>query len=171
MTKAKKYALTSLITFGLSLVLFLYAALSLGLFSSDTIIVSTLATTGPDYEVQYGQFKLARLMPDSVQSYDVSGIMVTEESEQKITHFLNDWDDYSNYYVFTFTMVGVQKSDSFAYHPLLEINSCKQINFLVFWSLLILEFGLLVLFRVFYRKYKRHSLTQTLTPRQKLGGQ
>jgi hypothetical protein len=155
MTDIKKYALTSTTTLALSVALLLYGVLTLGLFSNDKIVVSTLATTGPDYNVSFGQFKLARLMPDSIQSSDVSGIMVTDESAHDIDRFLIDTDDFDDYYLLTFKMVGVQKSDSYSYHPLLEIISCRQINFLVFWSLTIIEFGLLILFGLFYRKYKR----------------
>ncbi len=155
MTNKKKYALTSLVAFVLSTVLLLYGILALGLFNSDKIIVSTLQTTGPDYNVNFGQFKLARLMPDSIQSSDVSGIMVTDKSTPYIDHYLVDTDDFDNYYLLTFKMVGVQKGDSYPYHPLLEIISCSQIDFILFWSLIIIEFGLLTVFALFYVKYKR----------------
>ncbi|MBL7937611.1 MAG: hypothetical protein JNM51_17540 [Bacteroidia bacterium] len=155
MTNKIKYALISLMTFALSVVLLLYGILALGLFSSNKIIVSTLATTGPDYNVSFGQFKLARLMPDSIKSSDVSGIMVTDESAINIDRYLIDTDDFDNYYLLTFKMVGVQKSDSYSYHPLLKIISCRQINFLLLWTLIIMEFGLIVLFSLFYKKHKR----------------
>ncbi|MBA4240102.1 MAG: hypothetical protein C0448_05220 [Sphingobacteriaceae bacterium] len=155
MTNERKYTLTSLVTIVLSIVLMLYGIVALGLFSSDKIIVSTLQTTGPDYNVSFGQFKLARLMPDSIQSSDVSGIMVTEQSAPNIDRYLIDTDDFDNYYLLTFKMVGVQKSDSYSYHPLLEISSCRQIDFILFWSLIIIEFGLVMLSILYYRKYKR----------------
>jgi hypothetical protein len=128
MTSIKKYALISLITFALSVTLLLCGIFTSGIFSSNKIIVSTLATTVPDYHVSFGQLKLARLMPGSVQSPDVSGVMVTGESGQEINRFLIDTDDFDNYYLLAFKMVGVQKGDGYSYHPLIEIISYRQIK-------------------------------------------
>ena len=151
----KKYALTALIVFGLSLCLFIYGMVSLGIFRNDEIIVSTLATTGPDYKVSFGEYKLGPLMPDSLKDYDVTGIMVTNSSSQKIGALIETDDDFDDYYLLKFKMVGVKKSDGFLYHPLLEIISCKQINILVFGALVIMEFFLVTLFYFLYVYHKK----------------
>lgn len=54
MTKKAKVALAAIISYCTSLFLLLYGLFILGTFSSDKIVIGTLATTGPDYEIILG---------------------------------------------------------------------------------------------------------------------
>jgi hypothetical protein len=154
--KRQKHALTSLLAFAACLVLFVYGMCVLGIFNKNKIIVATLATTGPDFEVVSGELKLQLQIPDTVQYSDVSGVMIINKSNEELNNCLEDGNAFlDDYFVLTEKVVGVKQSDSFAFHPLIEIYACKDINYFVFWILVILGIGLFLVFWVYYRKYKK----------------
>lgn len=159
----QKYALITFGTFALSVMLFAYGLLTLGVFSKDKIVVTSLATTGPDYEVVLGRLKLQMQLPDSVDNSDVSGIMTTGQGFNELGSYLaNNYLAFGDYFVLTGKVVGVKKSDGDYFHPLIEISSWRHIDILTFWSLVGIDIGLLILSAVFYKKFKTKKVAYSL---------
>jgi hypothetical protein len=151
----KKFATISLIMFSLCVILFGYMIVIFGIFNSDTILVTTLATTGPNYKVILGQSKLNSYMPDSLDDTDVSGIMVSELDGNGLPEYLNkNYQAFGDYFIVNPKFVGIKQSDSSSYHPLIEITSWEHISKVKAWGLSILDFAFFALFWLFYKKYK-----------------
>ncbi len=159
MNTRQKYALTSLLTYILGVLLLIYGAFALGVFSKDKIVVTTLATTGPDYKVVFGQFKLKMQIPDSIDASDVSGLMLTGQGANDLADYLgNNYlaFTYGDYFILTGKIVGYQKSDSFTMHPLFKISSWQTLSNLTFWIFVSVDIALFLLFGLFYKKYRRN---------------
>ena len=157
MSSRSKYVIPSLIVFVFSIIVFIYLLFILGVFSKDKIVVKAIATTGPDYEVVFGQLKLQFQMPDSITDKNVSGVMLTDKSSVEMNNYINrnsSWV-YDDYYVLTENLVGTKRSDGTAFHPLIEITSIKHLAKIFIWSLVIVNIALLLLFRLLYKKHKR----------------
>lgn len=109
-------------------------------YKSNSIIISCIATTGPDYNVVIGSTKLLSNAPETSHSIDASGIMV-DEVTQGFTGLI-DMDFYTNksYLVTEYEIVGLEQSDSPSFHPLVKIKSCKEIS-----KLIMLMVGFIVL--------------------------
>ena len=141
-----KYALDSLVVFLFSLILFIYLLFLLGVISKDKIVVKAIATTGPDYEVVFGQLKLKFQMPDSVGNTNVNGVMLIYKSLQAMNNYINrnsSWP-YDDYYVLREKIVGAKRSDGTAF-PLIEITSFDHLNKLFLWTFIFIDIGLLLL--------------------------
>jgi hypothetical protein len=160
----KREILLSLALFLSALFLFGYIAFKLELLKPNAIVVECIQTTGPDYYVVFGDVKLYFQTPDSLKDTDVGGVMVTGTKIKSLHKFMNDnYLTYSDYFVFNFKIVGWKQSDSFEYHPLLELSEWKHISKLTLWLMLILEFVLLGSFALVTRKMKgKRKLTPAI---------
>jgi hypothetical protein len=157
MSSKSKYAIPSLTVLALGIIVCVYILFMLGVFSKDKIVVKAIATTGPDYEVVFGQLKLGFQMPDSVTDKNVNGVMLTDKSSVEMNNYINrnsSWI-YDDYYVLTENIVGAKRSDGTSFHPLIEITSIKHLAKIFIWSLVIINIALLLLFRFLYKKHKR----------------
>jgi hypothetical protein len=151
MTERSKYLLTAMGT----LTILIVGMISAGVFSRNRIIVTTLATTGPHFDVVLGRRKLKMQMPDSVET-DVSGVMVSDKSIKDIDDYLQDnYRAFGDYFILTVKVVGVEQSDNPSFHPLIEIYDWKHVDKDVFWFLFVLELIVLILFFRSTRKYLR----------------
>lgn len=165
MDKRQKYAIASLLAFFLSLTIFIYGVLTLGIFNKNKIVVTTLQTTGPDYEVVFGQMKLKMQMPDSIKPVDAGGVMIKRNETIELNNISMNidlcgneyWKTMGDYFILTEKVIGAKQSDNPEYHPLIEIYSCRHISFISFWAFAILDIGLLILYRLFYKKFTRSS--------------
>jgi hypothetical protein len=138
--------LIHLITAGATFTILIVGLISIGIFSRDRIIVTTLATTGPHFKVVLGSLKLKFEMPDSIEK-DISGVIVTAQSIQDLNNYLQGhYQAFGDYFILTEKVVGVQQSDNPSFHPLIEINHWQHIDRSVFWFLLILAVALFVVF-------------------------
>lgn len=107
--------------------------LYLGVFSPRTVFTKIEGTTGPDYTLVWGGFKLG--LPDSVKNRDYSGIMITENSRKFINKkdfnkILFVWDYY---YIIGGDIVGHRNSDGDAQHPLIEVHTYRYLHEFTFW--------------------------------------
>ncbi len=153
----RKYARLSLVSWGLCALLLGYELIAIGAFDRGRIVITTLATTGPDFEVVLGRWKLAQQMPDTLELMDVTGIMVTGQGAKSLGHYLSEHYQafgYGDYFVLNWKMIGVQRSDSEAFHPLLELVSWKRLDPLVVGMLFFADIGLLLISGWFYRRFK-----------------
>jgi Kef-type K+ transport system membrane component KefB len=157
MSSKSKYAIPSLTVLALGIIVCVYIVFILGVFSKDKIVVKAIATTGPDYEVVFGQLKLGFQMPDSVTDKNVNGVMLTDKSSVEMNNYINRNSSgvYDDYYVLTENIVGAKRSDGTAFHPLIEITSTKHLAKIFIWSLVVINIALLLLFRFLYKKHKR----------------
>ena len=165
--RSRRYALAALLSFAAGTGLFAYGIASFGLLSRNKIVITTLATTGPDFGVQFGYLKLWRQLPDTALPFNVGGIMVRTNtvSDDLSKHLSKNPGEYSgDDFVITERVVGVQQSDNPAYHPLIEILSWRHINPLVFWLLASVNLALFTLEFVFYHQYKKTEANQQKNP-------
>lgn len=154
MTKKAKVALAAIISYCTSLFLLLYGLFILGTFSSDKIVIGTLATTGPDYEIILGHAKMSMQMPDTIYNKNLWGIMVAKDKEDNIGKYLeNYWMYRHDYFVVTVKVVGAKQSDSTSFHPLVEVYDCRRIDYLILWAGVILDGILFFLFLIFSMRY------------------
>jgi len=152
---AKRYAVLALLVFSLSAFQLIYIATRLGIHQPGSIVITTLATTGPDFKVVFGRSFLAAQMPDSLERIDVSGIMVAANGSDGLADFLqNNHLAFGDFFVITPLFVGVELSDSDAYHPLVTINGWYRIGELNLWAMVLSEFIGIGLFWFLYKKYK-----------------
>lgn len=129
-----------------------YGIATLGLFSKNKIIITTLATTGPDYEVVFGKYKLKNQLPDTTVAFDVSGIMTTDTGSLTLNNYLNNhYMAFGDYFVTTVKVVGIKQSDSPLFHPLIEIIHWRHIDSILFWLLAIADLLLFILAALFYK--------------------
>jgi hypothetical protein len=156
--RGQGYALAALLFFAAGTSLFAYGVASFGLLSKNKIVVTPLATTGPDFRVEFGYLTLMSQLPDTALSFNVGGIMVRKNAVSK------DLSDnlqknylyfFGDYFVLTEKCVGVQQSDGPAYHPLVEILHWRHIGMLSFWLFATLDLTLFLLEWLFYNKYKK----------------
>jgi hypothetical protein len=157
MNEKFKYSLFSLISLLSGIILLIFIFIIIGTFNKNKIVVTCLATTGPDFDVVFGNLKLKVQMPDSVDKTDVSGVMITDRSSKLlVSDYLNKTNawEYNNYYVLTGKIIGAKKSDTDAFHPLIEVNAINYINKLFLWGLIVVTIGLLVTFRIMYKKFR-----------------
>lgn len=149
----KKYGLAALLFFTAGVSLLTYGIVTLGLLSKNKIVITTLATTGPDYEVVFGQFKLRSQLPDTSLTFDVSGVMITDNGSTTLGDYLNQhYRAFGDYFVITEKVVGVKQSDNPAFHPLIEILAWQHIDKFLFWLTAFIDLILFVLAGVFYKK-------------------
>jgi hypothetical protein len=171
-TIQQRYALAALLSFAAGTGLFGYGIASFGLLSKNKIAITTLATTGPDFGVEFGYLKLWCQLPDTALSLNVGGIMVRKNaiSEDLGEHLSRNPLEYSgDDFVITERVVGVQQSDNPAYHPLVEILGWRHINTLLFWLLATVNLTLFLLEFVFYHKYKKAEVNQQKNSRSPIG--
>jgi len=143
-----------LLTASITLTALLVGMALLGVFSKNKIIITTLATTGPDYEVVYGRLKLMTQMPDSVDT-DESGIMVSDDkSEVGLGNYLHkNYRAFGDYFILTEQVVGIRQSDSYPFHPLIEIYDWQHIDAITFWFM---EISALVCLVMLVRSTKKY---------------
>ena len=157
MSNKSKYAIPALTVFVLNVFLCIYLLSIVAVFSRDKIVVQALATTGPDYEVVFGQLKLSFQRPDSIAGkadWDVWGVMLTDKSSTEMNNYINERSSwvFDDYYILTGKIVGTERSDGTAFLPLIEITSIKHFSKILFWGLVIMNIALFLLFRFFYIK-------------------
>jgi hypothetical protein len=142
MTAKSKYLLTASVT----LTVLIVGMTLLGVFSKDRIMVTTLATTGPHFEVVLGRLKLKMQMPDSVDT-DVSGVMVSDKSLGDLDHYLrNNYQAFGDYFILTEQVIGIKQSDNLSFHPLMEIHDWRHVSKGTFWLIFTFELVCLVMF-------------------------
>jgi hypothetical protein len=106
----KNYKSTALPIFIIGTSLLVYGITTLGFFSKDKIVITTLATTGPDYDVVFGQLKLKAQLPDTSVSFDVNGIMTTGKGAADLGNYLQqNYLAFGDYFVLTEKTVGLKK--------------------------------------------------------------
>jgi hypothetical protein len=147
--------LTALLFFTAGTSLLAYGIASLGLLSKNKIVVTTLATTGPDFEVVLGQFKLKSQLPDTTLDFNLDGIMVRGNAVDKdlSDNLQRNYLEFGDYFVLTEKVVGMQQSDGPSYHPLVEILRWRHIDKVLFWLLATLNVALFMVGLMFHRKY------------------
>jgi hypothetical protein len=156
----QKYRLAALLTFVIGIGLLAYGIVTLGLLSKNKIVVTTLATTGPDYDVVFGQLKLKSQLPDTLLTFDVNGIMTTGNGAINLNSYLQEhYSIFGDYFVLKEKIVGVKKSDTDYFHPLIEVLSWRHINKVIFWLLTILDLVIFILVRFLYLKYVRQKIS------------
>lgn len=97
MTERSKYQLMALGTLAILVSWILF----LGIFCKDRIVVTTLATTGPDFRVVLGNLKLKLQTPDSIDM-DVTGVMVSDKSMDDIDNYLqSNYRAFGDYFLLT----------------------------------------------------------------------
>lgn len=153
--RQKIYAITSILAFVTGLALFIYFVSLTKIFHPNYIMVSGIATTGPDFRVSAGQIKLILMSPDSVS--DVTGIMLTKNSDKYVSDYINKntqfWY-YTDYYILGGKIVGGERSDGARQHPLINVTSISHIDKLVFNILVVIIFCLLLISGLFYAKHR-----------------
>jgi hypothetical protein len=164
MCKRTRYACAALTTYVLASLLFIYGSIVMGVFSPHKILVTTLQTTGPDFEVVLGIVKLKIQVLDSPASTNVLGIMTTGDGLKSLNKYLADnYMAYSDYFVLSGKMQALQKSDGPDVHPLIHVTAWFPIHWMVFWALFIADMLLAVLFLIFYQLFKKHRALELNT--------
>lgn len=150
----QKYGLAALLFFLAGTSLLAYGIDTLGILSKNKIVVTTLATTGPNYEVVFGQLKLKGQLPDTSLDFDVSGVMIADNGSNTMEDYLHQhYRAFGDYFVITEKTVGIKQSDNPDFHPLIEIIDWRHIDKLLFWLTVLFDLLLFILARVCYKKY------------------
>src|SRR5690606_26988029 len=113
-----------LLTLGGGVCLLGYLLINIGFFSTNKILITTLATTGPDYKVVFGRQNLKAQLPDTSLQFDLTGVMTTGSGTIDLQQYLSHhYVARFDYFIFTVKVVGVEKSDTEYFHPLIEVSS------------------------------------------------
>lgn len=161
MNQKHNYSIDALIIFITCAIFMLYGLIYMGIFSRHTYFVKIEATTGPDFTVLLGSLKLKSQMPDTIKPQDCGGIMVNDTDFHEVCKSVHDdgisyeWDYY---YVLTGKVVGAERSDGTAFHPLIKVTSSYKIGKFTFWSLAIADIFCFIFFGLYY---KRNRLNKT----------
>lgn len=143
----KKFSL-ALIVFAITTI---YGLITIGFFNKNKILVTTLATTGPDFQLVSGRIKLSFQVPDSVKHIDYWGVMISENGCNTFCAYLHDnYLAFGDYFVLEEKVVGVKVSDGLHPHPMIEILSWKHIDALQYWLFILVDIGILICVIVFY---------------------
>ena len=166
MDKQKCRLVAALLTFTIGICLLIYGIVTLGLLTKNKIVVTTLATTGPDYEVIFGQLKLIAQLPDTSVNFDVDGIMTTGSGSTDLGNYLQQhYLAFGDYFVLTEKIIGMKKSDTDYFHPLIEILYWRRIDKIIFWLFAILDLAIFILAILIYKKYVRQKTSANIMPR------
>ena len=158
MNKRKNILVVALLTFAIGTYLLIYGIATLGFLQKNKIVVTTLATTGPDYEVVFGQRKLKTQLPDTSVNFDVGGIMTSGNGANDLGNYLSqNYLAFGDYFILTAEVVGMKKGDTDDFHPLVEILSWRHVDRVKLWVLAILDLTIFVLAILIYKKFKRQK--------------
>ena len=114
----------------LSLGLGLSLLLRIGTFYSDTILLKVIATTGADYGVVLGEWKLDSPASDSVVWFTSSEVFVSGEPNP----WPIDYDTMFDYFVVKGEVIGVdQVSAGDEWYPLMKVVHWERIRFMDFF--------------------------------------
>ena len=114
----------------LSLGLGLSLLVRIGTFSSDTILLKVIATTGADYGVVLGEWKLDSPASDSVEWFTSSEVFVSGNPNP----WTIDYDTLFDYFVVKGELIGIdQVSAVDEWYPLMKVSHWERVHFMDFF--------------------------------------
>ena len=128
---------------------------SIGTFTSNAVLLHVLATTGGDYGIAWGSWKLSGPSIDTVQDLSRSEVYVRGESNP----WPIDYDTMFDYFVVEGEVIGVDHVSGKERYPLMKVSQWTRIRWTDFllrkWFSIL---GLAVSFSLLWQSRRKGSL-------------